>query len=99
MNRTIPKPEHPNPQMRRKNWRNLNGTWDFEFDFGKSGEDRKWQEHPEFSRKILVPFCPESSLSGIEYKDFMPKVWYHRTVDITKEQLAGKVLLHFSDPV
>ena len=28
----IPRPEHPNPQLERKNWFNLNGEWDFEFD-------------------------------------------------------------------
>lgn len=33
---SIPRPEHPNPQCERKNWLNLNGEWDFEFDFGKS---------------------------------------------------------------
>ena len=37
----IPRPEHPNPQSERKNWLNLNGEWDFEFDFGCSGTERK----------------------------------------------------------
>lgn len=27
----IPRPEHPNPQMRRDHWYNLNGQWDFDF--------------------------------------------------------------------
>lgn len=89
------RPEHPNPQMQRKNWMNLNGTWEFEFDFGDSGLDRKLYEQGKFSREIQVPFCPESSLSGIGYQDFMAAVWYRRTFCLTKEQLQGRVLLHF----
>ena len=37
----IPRPEHPNPQWERKHWKNLNGTWEFEFDFGCSAVGRK----------------------------------------------------------
>lgn len=91
----IPRPEHPQPQMQRENWMNLNGEWDFAFDFGNSGIDRKFYETGEFDRKIIVPFCPESTLSGIGYTDFIPAVWYKRTVSLTKEQLNGRVLLHF----
>ena len=40
MTANIPRPEHPFPQMVRENWMNLNGTWDFEFDFGVSGLER-----------------------------------------------------------
>ena len=36
----IPRPEHPRPQFVRDTWMNLNGTWDFLFDFGNSGRDR-----------------------------------------------------------
>lgn len=25
----IPRPEHPQPQMKREHWKNLNGEWDF----------------------------------------------------------------------
>ena len=32
----IPRPEHPNPQFERENWVNLNGEWEFEFDYGNS---------------------------------------------------------------
>ena len=53
----IPRQEHPNPQFERKNWNNLNGEWEFEIDFGKSGIDRKWYERDSLSGKIIVPFC------------------------------------------
>lgn len=91
----IPRPEHPFPQMERENWLNLNGDWDFAFDFGKSGRDREFYKNGEYTEKIVVPFCPESKLSGIEYKDFIPAVWYRRWVELSEEQLNGTVLLHF----
>lgn len=95
---SIPRPEHPQPIMRRDNWQNLNGEWLFEFDFGNSGVERNLfapEKSAEYKEKITVPFCPESELSGINYKDFMPSVWYKRSVNITEEQLEGRVLLHF----
>ena len=73
-----PRQEHPKPQMRRQNWQNLNGEWDFAFDFGCSGVERKFYERDGLDRKIRVPFCPESELSGIGYKDFIPAAWYQR---------------------
>ena len=39
-NMNMPRPEHPNPQWERTNWRNLNGTWEFEFDFGCTAAER-----------------------------------------------------------
>ena len=92
---TIPRPEHPNPQWERKSWRNLNGVWQFEIDHGVSGEARGLQSAPSLSGKIVVPFCPESKLSGVEYKDFMRCVWYKRIISLTKKDLLGKrVILH-----
>lgn len=95
MNQQIPRPEHPFPQFERVSWMNLNGTWDFEMDFGRSGLERGMEKKTDFTGQIVVPFCPESSLSGVEYTDFLPAVWYHRTVFVSKEQLTGKVYLHF----
>ena len=91
----IPRHEHPDPQAERAAWLNLNGEWDFEFDFGNSKKESGIIDRKDWETKIVVPFCPESKLSGIEYTDFIPAVWYRRTVDITAEQLKGNVLLHF----
>ena len=94
----IPRPEHPEPMMRRDNWLNLNGEWLFEFDHGKSGVEREFfkpEKASEYTKRIVIPFCPESELSGIGYKDFMSSIWYKRAVNITNEQLNGRVLLHF----
>lgn len=94
------RPEHPNPQFERENWINLNGEWQFAFDFGKSGLDRKMfladeETSQKYDKKIMVPFCPESTLSGIGYKDFINAVWYRRSISLNNEQLKGTTILHF----
>ncbi len=91
----IPRSEYPNPQFERENWENLNGKWDFEFDFGNSKLQRDILNREEWEGEILVPFCPESKLSGIEYVDFIPAVWYRRKINITSSQLEGRIFLHF----
>ena len=102
----ISRPEYPRPELVRKNWLNLNGKWDFEYDYGNGGVyDDKWKLFggPEykkakhevtFTKKINVPFCPESKLSGIGNTDFFDACWYRRTVKVP-ENWTGRVLLHF----
>lgn len=87
--------EHPNPQWKRENWRNLNGKWEFEFDFGASARERKVYECDKLNQEIIVPFCPESKLSGIGCKDFMNSVCYRKKFDISGIELNERVLLHF----
>ena len=90
----MPRTDYPRPQWVRNNWYCLNGEWEFAFDFGKSGEARGMVQNGEYSLSIIVPFCPESKLSGIEYKDFIPAVWYRRT--LTLDTLPdGRGILHF----
>ena len=91
----IPRDEHPNPQWERETWKNLNGPWEFEFDFGCSAVERRLWEKKRFDREILVPFCPESRLSGIGYTDFISGVAYRRNFELSQEELSGRVLLHF----
>lgn len=91
----IPRAEHPNPQWERDTWKNLNGTWEFEFDFGCSAVERRLWEKKRFDREILVPFCPESRLSGIGYTDFINGVAYRKNFELSQEELSGRVLLHF----
>ena len=89
------RPEYPRPQMVRKDWVNLNGEWQFDFDFGKSGRERGLQNLRKLSRKINVPFCPESRLSGINYKDFMSAVWYMRPFVLPESWKNKRILIHF----
>ncbi len=91
-----PRTEYPRPQMVREGYVNLNGQWDFAFDFGKSGRERKmYEKDAAYPEKILVPFCPESKLSGIEYKDFMNAVWYRRGFTVPAEWKDARTVLHF----
>lgn len=92
----IPRSEHPKPQFERNEWQNLNGEWDFCFDNGRSGIARKFYENAEvFDKKIIVPFCVESKLSGIEFKDFTYGVWYRRSFELTEKNLNGRTVIHF----
>ena len=91
---SYPRPEYPRPQFQRSGWMNLNGQWQFEIDHGASGRARGLAER-ELTGTITVPFCPESRLSGVEYKDFMAAVWYRRTFMLPQEAEGKRVLLHF----
>ena len=95
--RTIPRPEHPRPQFERDDWINLNGEWTFAFDFGRSGRDpgRELFKSKGFDRTILVPFCPESKLSGVGYTDFIEDMWYHRKISVPAAWAGRRTILHF----
>jgi hypothetical protein len=90
----MPRPEYPRPQFVRPDWLCLNGEWQFEIDAGDSGRERGLQKR-ELRDRICVPFCPESTLSGIGYTDFMNAVWYRREVAVPAEWRGRQVLLHF----
>ena len=78
---------YPRPRMRRDNWLNLNGDWEF------SVRDKRFPKN--YHRTIRVPFCPESALSGI--KEHFPEdsvLCYRRMVAIPEAWKDGRVLLH-----
>jgi beta-galactosidase/beta-glucuronidase len=91
----LPRPEHPRPQFQRADWINLNGPWTFAFDFGRSGRERGLQDSKGFEQTIVVPFCPESRLSGVAYTDFIPALWYHRALEVPAAWSGKRILLHF----
>lgn len=91
----IPRPEYPRPQFERTDWINLNGPWTYTFDLGESGMARGFEKSEGFGSTINVPFCPESKLSGVEYKDFINCMWYQRKVEIPAAWDGKKVLIHF----
>lgn len=90
----IPRPDYPRPSFKRESWYSLNGTWDFAYDPGKSGEARGMVMGGEYSMKITVPFCPESKLSGIGNVDFIPAVWYRRKFELPTLS-DGRAIIHF----
>ena len=83
-----PWPVYPRPQMRRDSFLNLNGTWDFTV--------RKTGELPDaYDRTILVPFCPESLLSGVhEHFAEGSYLFYRRRIALPEGFVRGPVLLH-----
>lgn len=91
----IPRPEYPRPQFVRDDWMNLNGEWQFEVDQGCSGRARGLVEQTSLAEKIVVPFCPESPLSGVNRKDFMRCVWYKRTFTLPQSAVGKCVFVHF----
>jgi len=90
----VPRPEYPRPQFVRPDWLCLNGRWQFEIDQGDSGLDRGLLDRP-LQDSILVPFCPESKLSGIGNTDYLNAVWYRREVKIPAAWKGRRILLHF----
>ena len=92
----IPRPEYPNPQFQRSLWMNLNGEWDFKYDNETSGEAKGYfKPDADFDQKIIVPFCPESKLSGIGNTDFILGVWYKKVVTLPEIFLNKRIVLNF----
>ncbi|MBT1688507.1 glycoside hydrolase family 2 protein [Dawidia soli] len=82
--------QYPRPQMVRESWKNLNGLWDYAILPKESVAPKT------FDGKILVPFCAESSLSGVG-KMVKPdqNLWYNTTFDVPADWKGKNVLLHF----
>lgn len=82
--------QYPRPQMERTYWKNLNGLWNYAILPKNSPEPKK------FDGKILVPFCAESSLSGVG-KIVRPDqdLWYNTTFEVPADWKGKNILLHF----
>ena len=91
----IPRGEHPRPDFQRDAWLSLNGEWQFEIDDKADGAARGLMSGKDLASKIIVPFCPESKLSGIGHYDLMKHVWYRRMFEVPAAMRGKRVLLHF----
>ena len=96
MKTIIPRAEYPRPQQVRKDWLCINGEWDFAFDDDEQGWLDGWyRTMPENTRKIIVPYPFQSSLSLIDDWSFHDVVWYWREVEIPPSWDGSYVVLHF----
>lgn len=85
---------YPRPELVRGDWTNLNGEWEFEFDYQDTGKERNVISKERYETKINVPFCPESKLSGIGHKDFIGACWYKKV--FSPDELSGdRLILNF----
>lgn len=88
--------EYPRPQFVRRDWLCLNGEWDFDFDDKNVAKKEHWEKNAvRLSRKIQVPFCYESKMSGIGDTSYHDRVFYKREFEVPKEWGEKRVLLHF----
>ncbi|HSU68920.1 MAG TPA: glycoside hydrolase family 2 TIM barrel-domain containing protein [Tepidisphaeraceae bacterium] len=83
---------YPRPQMQRDAWTSLDGRWDFAID-----ADAQWRlpEQVKWDRQIVVPFSPETPLSGVQETGLFQSVWYRRSFDMPERNDRQRVLLHF----
>ena len=75
----IPWNVYPRPQLKRDSFFCLNGQWDFSFN--------------DKETKILVPFAPESLLSGV--METTEECVYKREFSLPEDFIKDKVFLHF----
>ncbi len=88
MDKNIPWNEYPRPSMVRGSFLCLNGYWDFAVS--------KDEDSTELNKKILVPFPPESMLSGLQME--IPKasfMHYRRIFSLPDDMEGRKIILHF----
>ncbi len=89
LDREHPLPEYPRPQLRRDSYLNLNGPWEYAIlPQGHTPED--------YDGEIVVPFSPESLLSGVN-RQLQPgeTLWYRRSFTLPADFCRDRILLHF----
>jgi beta-galactosidase/beta-glucuronidase len=86
----------------RERWISLDGLWDFAFDDTDEGIAARWFAQPDtdpFTRRIEVPYPPESPASLIGDRAMHPVVWYRRRIPQGSLDSSGngpqRVLIHF----
>lgn len=87
------KPEYPMPQRERKQWKNLNGSWQFRF-FGAEAqsEEQKFADvRGKYDQTITVPFSWGAPLSGVETAE-AGVGWYALDAEVT---FSGRLFLCF----
>ncbi|MDZ4044479.1 MAG: glycoside hydrolase family 2 TIM barrel-domain containing protein [Rhodoglobus sp.] len=90
LDRSAPLPEYPRPQLVRDSYLNLNGEWDYAI------TAESLTRPPLWDGTILVPFSPETPLSGVG-RMLLPSeaLWYRRTVGLPDGFRRHRVIVHF----
>ncbi len=83
---------YPRPQMRRAEWFSLNGIWDFELD---PEAELALPKHVPWTRKIVVPFSPETERSGVRDTGLYRVCWYRRRFSAPELGEGERLCLHF----
>jgi len=80
---------HPAPGLRRKEWKSLDGLWQFDIREKEAAAPQKYEKN------ILVPFAPESDISGVGVA-ISPdqEKWYKRQFFVPEEWSGKLILLH-----
>jgi hypothetical protein len=83
--------EYPRPQLKRAEWTNLNGLWNYSVTNSTTQKNAV-----SYQDEILVPFAIESALSGVN-KTFTSndKLWYKRDFILSTPTKGRKTILHF----
>ena len=84
--------EYPRPLLMREDYQILNGWWDYAFTID-------YKRPQQYEGRILVPFSPETALSGVG-RQLKPDeyLWYRRNFDLPgwdREKGQNRILLHF----
>src|SRR5688572_16273076 len=96
-----PLPEHPRPQLVRPGWQSLNGHWDCTFTPFAASDPLDVADPlvppAVFDDVIIVPFSPETPLSGVGRATAHDEtLWYRRRFTVPALPWPdGRVLLHF----
>ncbi len=87
LNADLPLNDYPRPQMRRDSFLNLNGKWEYAI-------LPKQEDFSGYQGTIVVPFSPETLLSGVG-RIVTPddRLYYRRT--FTYRRTNDRALLHF----
>lgn len=86
-----PLPEYPRPQLKRSEWQNLNGLWQYAIT-----EVSQSTLPTSYDGEILVPYCIESALSGVGKTVGKDKaLWYKSEFTLNKPKKGQQLLLHF----
>ena len=84
--------EYPRPLLMREDYQILNGWWDYAFTID-------YKRPQQYEGRILVPFSPETALSGAG-RQLKPDeyLWYRRNFNLPgweREKGQNRILLHF----